>query len=196
MQATAHRVSRVIGQERLEIGQPVLDRYQPPGFEHALELLLALAASDRIGRQHGRFRDGAAQPICLTQEEIRDRQRFQQTAVQSEYRVQGGIPAAARIGQQRQHIRHGLGQNRRQLGQEQTHLRLNLLTQPRRLAGAREIGPARQVISPFRVTGRAAVHRGVEQLSHLPPQGNGTADPRMRIGQFLRAGPATGPVAS
>lgn len=92
-----------------------------------------------------------------------------------------------------QHVRHGLSQHRRGLGQQHPQLRLNLLTEPRRLAGPREVRTTRQVIAAFRVAGRAPVHRGVEQLSHLPPQGHGPADPGVRVGQFLGAGPATRP---
>ena len=109
--------------------------------------------------------------------------------MQGEYGVKGGIPAPVRIRQEGQHIRHGIGQNRRRLDQKEICLRLNLLTQPRRLTRAREVGTPRQVVAPLRVAGRTPVYRGVEQLSHLPSEGNRTADPRMRMSQFLGARP-------
>ena len=84
MQAPAHRVGRVVGQERLQVRQPVLDRDHPSGVEHAAELASPLLAGDRVRRQQGRFRDRPAQAVGLAQQDVRDGQGLQQTAVQGE----------------------------------------------------------------------------------------------------------------
>jgi hypothetical protein len=149
----------VVGQERLQVRQPVLDGDQPARLEHAAELVRPLLLRHRAGRPQSSFRDGPAEPIGLAEHEVRDGQGFQEAAVQGEYRIEGNVPAAARIGQRSQHIRHRLHEHRRRVSQQLRQLGLDLLPQPRRLAGAREFGTSWQVIAPGRVGRRALVHR-------------------------------------
>lgn len=67
-------VGRVVGQERLQVRQAVLDDNQPGRLEHAAELIRPLLLRHRAGLPQSRSRDGPAEPIGLAEHEVRDGQ--------------------------------------------------------------------------------------------------------------------------